>query len=69
MLVVLRSLLLGLEFNHVVDSQDSYGRLSGELETLDLGYGRLEHARRLVVSYLALNQVQTVPILIQHNRI
>ena len=56
-------LLLRCQLNHVIDSQDSDGGFGRELETFHLGDGRLKHARRLVVPYFAIEQVQAVPML------
>ena len=54
-------LVLGGQFDHVVDSQDCDGRFRGELERFDLGDGRLEDAALLVVTHHALIQVQPNP--------
>ena len=54
-------LVLGGQFDHVVDSQDRDGRFRGELERFDLGDGRLEDAALLVVTHHTLVQVQPNP--------
>lgn len=61
-LVRLAALLgLGEELDEVVDAQDGDGRLRGELQAFGLHHGGLVHARLLVVSGLAVQQVQTDP--------
>ena len=54
-------LLLRIVVRHaraVVYAKHGDGRLSGELDALGLGHGRLEHARLEVVTHFAGNQVQ-----------
>lgn len=48
--VTLRILVLRLELDHVVDAQNSDGRLGGKLKRLDLGDGRLENTRLSVIA-------------------
>ena len=56
-------LLLGLlrvKLDQVVDAQDGERRLGGELDALELGKRRLEHALAEVVLQLALDEVEAV---------
>lgn len=61
-LVAAALLRLREQLDHVVDTQDGDGRLSGKLETLCLHHGGLVHASLAVVSGLAVDQVQTDPV-------
>ena len=60
-LVTLLALLLLLQLDHVINSENCNGSLSGELETLNLGHDWLKDASSAVISDLALKQVQTKP--------
>lgn len=55
-------LLLGEQFNEVVDAEDGDGGLGGELEALCFDHGGLVHASLTVISGLAVHQVQTNPV-------
>lgn len=53
--------LLVHKLDHVIDSQNGDGSLSGKLEGLDFGHCGLQYSCLLVVSYCALIQVQANP--------
>ena len=48
--------------DHVVDAKNGDGGLGGEFETLDLGDGRLQNSRLLVVADDALEEIQADPL-------
>ena len=47
------------ELDHIVDSQDGYGSLGGELQTLYLGHGWFYDTVGQVVSHFTVGQVET----------
>lgn len=54
-------LLLGEQFDEVVDTEDGDGGLCGKLQTLCFDRDGLVHAGLTVVSWFAVHQVQTNP--------
>lgn len=58
-LVSVLLLLVGVELDHIVDSEDGHSGLSGEAKALNLGNSRLHHSSLEIVSDLALHQVKS----------
>ena len=50
-----------MQFDHVVDAQNSDGRLRGELQALDFGDGRFEDARLFAVPHDPFVEIKTNP--------
>ncbi len=51
-------LALGVQGNHIINSQNRNGSLSGETQRLYFGDGGLDDASGQVVSHLAVHQVE-----------
>ena len=55
-------LLLFIQFDHIIDPQNSDSSLSCELNTLDLAHQRLQHSGLEIIPHLPIDQIQTTEL-------